>query len=359
MSLPRQSPNSFRYLKARLRILKRPMVWGSASALILAVILFAEYWNHADWFNLPVAESDRSSSTGVASLDSLPESTANIPDREGSAIGGDIDSLPVLINGLNAGQSPAGSQSNQDKSNNTQQPSSVPSSAPASPSPQSQPNQNPLASRNNPFLSNSQDSRPFNLNLPILNQDSGGSDSTFSAASNPAATAGFASGTDLLANPSQPAFNSSSPLQTVIERMPSASSEPTSTSRNSQPQPGTPSVSSQPQGVPTQALPTRTVTPNLAPSPLPMSPPLGSTGYTMPPTLRSAPSSAPASAPTYTNPTGYQMPPALRQQNVPSASTNQSGLGQTNVQTSPYNSNLPGGAVNPYQAPLPNSGTNP
>jgi hypothetical protein len=43
MSNFKPTPASLRYLKARLRVLKRPMVWGSAAALLLSVFLVGEY----------------------------------------------------------------------------------------------------------------------------------------------------------------------------------------------------------------------------------------------------------------------------------------------------------------------------
>ncbi|NJO41027.1 MAG: hypothetical protein HC769_10455 [Cyanobacteria bacterium CRU_2_1] len=43
-------PASIRYLKARLSVLRRPMVWGAASILLFAVFLLSEYWNQLEQF---------------------------------------------------------------------------------------------------------------------------------------------------------------------------------------------------------------------------------------------------------------------------------------------------------------------
>jgi hypothetical protein len=95
-------PVSFRYLKARLRVLKRrPQVWGTASGLVAIGLVAAMFWLTAE------DQSDRNTyrpnSTGVASLDDFP--TQNLPgilpSAEDSAIGADIDSLPTLLNDLN------------------------------------------------------------------------------------------------------------------------------------------------------------------------------------------------------------------------------------------------------------------
>lgn len=46
----RRLPASLRYFRARLAILRRPMLWGSASVLLLAVWFLAEYWNYPSRF---------------------------------------------------------------------------------------------------------------------------------------------------------------------------------------------------------------------------------------------------------------------------------------------------------------------
>lgn len=354
MPLPNQSSNSLRYLKARLRILKRPMVWGSASALILAVLLFAEYWNHSDWFSLPVADGDRSSSSGVASLDNLPGSPDNLPSQEDSAIGVDIDSLPLLLNG---GQPLETGEPGQARSGDNQPTSGA---SPNSGLPQGS-NQNPLASRNNPFLGNSQQgNRAFDLNLPTLNPSNGGANPSDSTA----ATTGLASGIDLLATPGQPIPTATTPLQTNLENIAASSSNPAGTGDRSQNQSDTASTPTDNRLAPGQLVPTQrlSTSPSQSPVPLQMSPPLGSTGYTLPPTLRSVPSSAPgASSSSYSNPTGYQgyqAYPGLQAPQIVPTVPNQTRYGQSNVQTPGFNGNLPTG-VTPYGAPQPNQNAAP
>jgi hypothetical protein len=361
MPLPNQSSTSLRYLKARLRILKRPMVWGSASALILAVLLFSEYWKHSDKFNLPTAESGRGPSSGVASLDSLPDSTANVPSREDSAIGVDIDSLPVLIEGLNANQSPGANPASANGSSTSPVPSAVPSNTA---SPQSQPvAQAPLASRNNPFLGNSQQrSRPlFDFDLPNISSSSDSNSNSSGSATTSTASTGLASGIDLLATPSQPTPTASTPLQTSLERVRASSSSQGNTGDRTQNQSEEALTSSDTRLAPGQPIPESLLPSRLRPSPAPvqMYPSPGTTGYTLPPTLRNVPSSAPgSSSSTYANPTGYQSYPGVQAPQIaPPVLNQQTRYGQSTAQPPGYNSNLPTGVANPYSAPQinPNS----
>jgi hypothetical protein len=356
MPLPNQSSNSLRYLKARLRILKRPMVWGSASALILAVLLFAEYWNHSDWFSLPAANGDRSSSSGVASLDSLPGSPDNLPSQEDSAIGADIDSLPILLNGGQALDAEQSGQARPDSNRNNQQTPTA-SSTPGSTQPPGS-NQNPLASRNNPFLGNSQQgNRAFDLNLPTFNPSNGGANPSDSAA----ATTGLASGIDLLATPGQPIPMATTPLQTNLENAAASNNNSAGTGDRAQTQSDTALTPTDTRLAPGQLLPTQrlSTSPTQSPVPLQMSPPLGTTGYTLPPTLRNVPSSAPgASSSSYSNPTGYQAYPGLQAPQIAPTLPNQTRYGQSNVQTPGFNGNLPTG-VTPYGAAQPNQNAAP
>jgi hypothetical protein len=71
--------------------------------MVVAISLFATYWNHADWFTS--RSGDRVPTSGVASLDQLSNQGqygSNSISPQDSAIGVDIDSLPVLLNDLNS-----------------------------------------------------------------------------------------------------------------------------------------------------------------------------------------------------------------------------------------------------------------
>ncbi|NJN87449.1 MAG: hypothetical protein HC881_15515, partial [Leptolyngbyaceae cyanobacterium SL_7_1] len=96
--LPVSMHYSVRYLKARLRILKRPAVWGSATLMLLILVGFAEYWNQSE-----SGEDGSQRHSGVASLDELAIPT---PSEADSAIGADIDTLPLLLDEFNFGETP-------------------------------------------------------------------------------------------------------------------------------------------------------------------------------------------------------------------------------------------------------------
>ncbi|WP_416676300.1 hypothetical protein [Egbenema bharatensis] len=46
----RLPPVSIRYLKARLSVLRRPSVWGSAALLLMSLVVLAEHWSQPDRF---------------------------------------------------------------------------------------------------------------------------------------------------------------------------------------------------------------------------------------------------------------------------------------------------------------------
>ena len=68
-------PASIRYLKARLNVLKRPSVWGSAFIVLVSLIVLAEAWNNPERLTL----GDDGTSTNLAEPTSPPEPTALDP----------------------------------------------------------------------------------------------------------------------------------------------------------------------------------------------------------------------------------------------------------------------------------------
>ena len=81
----KQLPAPVSHLKARLRSLKRPMVWGPAAILGLILLFTLGYWFRPAWFS---ARNNRTNE----------ESGFNPSlSSEDSAIGADIDSLPLLL----------------------------------------------------------------------------------------------------------------------------------------------------------------------------------------------------------------------------------------------------------------------
>lgn len=95
MPLPFQLPTSARYLKAKFRLLLRPIVWGPLAGMVLLALFTEPYWAPLVGWQLNRGEPD------VA-----PEGTAAQLSVEDSAIGADIDSLSLLVQEIN--QPPAG-----------------------------------------------------------------------------------------------------------------------------------------------------------------------------------------------------------------------------------------------------------
>ncbi|MBW4489428.1 MAG: hypothetical protein KME12_16705 [Trichocoleus desertorum ATA4-8-CV12] len=89
MPFSKQLPAPVSHLKARLRALKRPMVWGPGIILLLIVFFTLEYWLHPEWFD------------NTRSATNVEEGFNPSVSLEDGAIGADIDSLPLLLNQLN------------------------------------------------------------------------------------------------------------------------------------------------------------------------------------------------------------------------------------------------------------------
>jgi hypothetical protein len=79
-------PASIRSLKARLNVLKRPSVWGSASLLLVALFTLAEHWNQPDRFtglsNEPSSEGASVPASPLSPLD--PFSSVDDPPADNS-----------------------------------------------------------------------------------------------------------------------------------------------------------------------------------------------------------------------------------------------------------------------------------
>ncbi|WP_190552230.1 hypothetical protein [Trichocoleus sp. FACHB-591] len=90
MPFSKQLPAPVSHLKARLRALKQPMVWGPGIILMLIVLFTLEYWLHPEWF-----ENTQSATNVEGGFNPAVSS-------EDGAIGADIDSLPLLLNQLNS-----------------------------------------------------------------------------------------------------------------------------------------------------------------------------------------------------------------------------------------------------------------
>lgn len=87
MSPSNQPPAHLRYLKARLRPLTKPIVWGTATVLSLAGALTWTYFNHPEWLAL----TDNQQNSVSNDADNQPDLS-----QEDKSIGADIDRLSVL-----------------------------------------------------------------------------------------------------------------------------------------------------------------------------------------------------------------------------------------------------------------------
>ena len=102
MPSSKQVPASIRYFKARFRTVLRPAFWGSAIAISMVLFGGWQYWQHPEWL--------------TGSGDEATENEQSLSD-ESSAIGADIDSLPVLIQEFNP-TNPQGAGKQKQKSQN-------------------------------------------------------------------------------------------------------------------------------------------------------------------------------------------------------------------------------------------------
>ncbi|GAB4377082.1 MAG: hypothetical protein Kow00121_25560 [Elainellaceae cyanobacterium] len=90
MPVPKPLPASIRTLKARLKVLGRPAVWGSASILILALFFLSKYWQHPQQFlglegdreSLPTSEASESTPPSPLDPFSSVEDAETTPQSE-------------------------------------------------------------------------------------------------------------------------------------------------------------------------------------------------------------------------------------------------------------------------------------
>ncbi len=301
MSSRYQFPTSLRYLKARLWFVKRPMFWGASAVLLLATVFIAEYWTQPDWFQ--TRDNAASSSNGPSEQAANQDGSTTLPPSEDNFIGADIDSLPLLFseiqdfepNNLEAiGQDPGElanlfSDSSLTQSENTESDSVSQSTFGSADS---------YIRLFQPFTSDEdlQNNSDFNLlpsaalsTVPSVPSNSGTEPATFGGSY----TSGSPSSTVL-----------GNPLQSALERSltdngaPSAPTYGTQTPTSISPQNLPPSVLAVPSGGGVQPNPVSNQ-PYYQTSPSP-----GTTGYTVPQTLRMMPDASGNSS----TPTGNAIP---------------------------------------------------
>lgn len=305
MPTSKQLPASVRYLKARLKVLERPMVWGSASVLLLAIVLLAEYWSAPERFvglgdRQPSLEETESSEAlpQLAPLDPLSSVDDPLIDPLSELSPEQLSQLsPETASNLEALNSP---------SLPPLAPSSLPPSAtnqftnpptPSSAAPQSNSDQSALDIPNAPPL-------PGLTDTPLL--------SGFSS--------GFSSAPETNADAATPQNEISNPLQTAIEQQRTPTSQatpaPTNSFSNNYSTPNystPPTTSSEESGGFSSSSPSEQF--YTTPQPLPGQPSLN---QTTPP-----PQYVPQTSP-YPGTTGYTQPPAFRTPTPPTPNSTQS-----------------------------------
>ncbi|NJO75127.1 MAG: hypothetical protein HC833_15980 [Leptolyngbyaceae cyanobacterium RM1_406_9] len=312
MSSLNHSPASIRYLKARLRILKRPAVWGSAAILLLTLFSVYTFLQRPDW--LTVTESDRTSPETDLNADEGVDPNA-LPPEEDSAIGMDIDSLSVLREEISSFDeeaeidllAPPSRPSEEDGESTALRTTSSPlvSGAPQS-------SQSPFSS------AYAQNNQPLSLNLFNSPTVLPGSSTTADAAPSGTSGSGLELGTAQTTAPT-------TPLRTAVEQYANSSSQPSADSQaQSTEASGDPrrQPAATPTYLPPQPLGQGQYAPRTSPAP-------GTTGYTVPPSLIYGGNNA-YTNPASPNPVSPQAVPGLPQapQVLPQTIPTQPGIGQ-------------------------------
>jgi hypothetical protein len=319
----KQTPASMRYLKARLSILKRPTFWAAASGLILSIFLVGEYLSNPQQYT---GGNDPEAATIPPNQNPL----GTLPTQDTPASNSEIyETLPELSNvPTQTSSDPQAAEG--DRSPLLQEFLLGRSAARVKPERSSQP-----SLFYSPSTSGTRRDRPAETKVPSL----------YPPASSPSPSgfpgSSLSSPTDAL----RPASTSPNPLQSALDRYSPAASRPQASPNRSfsssdtfgnsslaSPDPANPSATQDslaPQDTAPRALPSSQFsspqfsnppyTPQLSPSP-------GTTGYTLPPSLRTS-TPAPASSSNFQPVPGQitpQVAPAVPgQDSPPSSSTGQ------------------------------------
>jgi hypothetical protein len=280
----KQTPASIRYLKARLNILKRPMVWAVASGLILSVFWVGEYLANPQQYT---GGNDLDADTNPPNqnpLGNLP--TQNIPASSGEL----FETLPEISTvPTQTSSAPQFPRSDSSRSPLLQEFLLGRSSTAA---PKDKPGRSQSPSFSTPSSSETRRDRPpasrlpslYSLDSPLLGLPSSSLSSTAASRS----SASSSNGSNAI-NPLQSALDRYSPIGGSSQLTPARSLAQSS----AKPRLGNPRLSTedlvrqdslgQPDTFP-QGLPSPQFAPQLSPLP-------GTTGYTLPPTLRTPTSS--------------------------------------------------------------------
>ena len=369
-------PASIRYVKARLKSLMRPAVWGSSAVLLLMILFGWEYFTHPEW--LKAINNDQESGDEQAADLTTPDGSTS-SQKDIAAIGADIDSSPVLQKELEQShpappitmgnsQSQAGRpESLFDQSTREQSSQSQTSSIPPLGMPVSGTSDTSTYKQNfyNPFVSSAQDllnSGPFTTSdrsTPVIGLDSGvqnQSSTSYPSAATNSPLIGVNSFNSANRNQSTTAV---SPLEAALNQTPQTTNSTASSAATQTP--------AYPSGQ-TLSAPTYTGQTGIQ-SAAPVIP--STTGYSLPPNTSSIssstsypdptqPQSVPGVPPIPTTPSVAPVTPSY----TPSYNSPyqpQSGIQPSGVSNSPYQPQSgiqPSGVSNysPYTYSSPNQG---
>jgi hypothetical protein len=352
-----RSPGSLRYLRARLRILKRPKVWGTVAVLLLAIGLVAEYFTRSDQLNSVYGQLQNNSGDG--------QGDEAVPDFRNPVAGTDIDSLPILDSmpnkaNLSQGEN-SGSQNRVDPLNLNKTDTDTADAA-----------QSGIGGTAITGFSNEGDglnllsppaagssTSSFNSNSSVSANAGQSTDSRTSSARSSASQPGYIYGIDGFA-PQAPIVRPASPLQTSVDRYSTAGQVNAPSSSSSfvpyaAPTGTTPGLTMQPSGAgqvrSNQGLPaSNSVQPfsvrGFSPYAAQTSPLPGTTGYTLPSTLNRPP----VQSTTTTNPYNLTAPQSLPRTYAPPV-VQQTNLGQPAFQGLGYGANPSSNANSNFAQP--------
>lgn len=293
----RQTPAFIRYLKVRVVILKRPMFWVATSGLILSIFLVGEYLTHPQSYigSQSPGDNDLDAATppNQNPLGNLPTQDTPASNNEIFETLPELSTVPAQVTPAQITTDPRSPKSNVSRSPLLQEFLLDQSSTAA----QIKPGRSPSSSFSSSFSAEAQRDRPSESPLPSfssLGSPPSGFPGTLSNS-----TASYSGTASLNASP---AIN---PLQSALDRYsPNGRHSSLSPVRSPSQPLGDNSLGnsrlSDPEGSFRQdslrqtertpsGLPRTQFTPQISPSP-------GTTGYTLPPTLRtSTPSASPSS----------------------------------------------------------------
>jgi hypothetical protein len=357
-----RSSGSLRYLKARLRILKRPKVWGTVAVLLLIAVLVADYFSRSGQLSSVYGQLQNISDDG--------QEEEALPDFKNPTASTDIDGLPILdstSNKANLSQDENfTSQNRADPFNFNKTDTSTADTAPtiSGTAVTGFPSQGNGLNLLSPSTAAAGLNTGLNNNSP--NSARSGAASTIqgaapqssSSAGSTTSQPGYIYGIDGFA-PQAPIVRPASPLQTSVNRYSTSAGQADASSSSrvvpyAAPTGITPSTTVQPagsgqvrsnQGLPASNSGQPFSVQGFSPYGAQTSPPPGTTGYTLPSTLNRSPVQS-----TTTNPYNLTTPQSLPRTYTPPVSQ-PTNLGQPAFQGLGYGANPGANATSNFGQP--------